>query len=72
MRLKIRNGIIYDENGLIKGTAPDVTPETERTIEGGSEAIQEIEKFVEEVKNGSFKPRTVVKRFEQLLEKYAI
>lgn len=72
MRLRIRDGIIYNEDGGIVGTAPNVTPEVERTIEGGSEAIQEIEKFVEDQRTGKFRPRTATKRFEQLLEKYAI
>lgn len=72
MRLKIRNGIIYDEDGCIVGTAPDVTPEIERVIEGGSEALQEIEGFVAEINSGKFKPRVVARRFEQLLDKYAI
>lgn len=72
MKLKIRGGIIYDEVGRIVGTAPDVSPEVERTIECGSEAIAEVENFVAEVNSGKWRPRAAIRKFEQLLEKYAV
>jgi len=78
MTLKIKkDGIIYAcEEGLedraIGALFPNATEEDERIIECGSEALPAIEKFVEEVNSGSFKPRSVVKEFEQLLLRHAV
>lgn len=73
MKLKVKNGIIYDmEDETIKGTISDDSFEVQRVIECGSEALPAIQEFVEEVNSGSFKPRTAVKRFEKLLEKYEL
>lgn len=71
MRLKIRNGIIYNlEDDRIMGTISDDSPEVERIIECGSEAVPAIEEFVENVKRGKFHPKKQVKAFEDLLNKY--
>lgn len=72
MILKIRNGIIYSDEGEIIGTLVGDNAEAERVIELGSEAVPAIENFVEMVNSGSFKPRTAVKTFEAILEKHAI
>jgi hypothetical protein len=73
MKLKVKNGVIYDmEDETIKGTVSDDSFEVQRVIECGSEALPAIEEFVAEVNSGSFKPRTAVKKFEKLLEKYEI
>jgi hypothetical protein len=73
MNLKIRNGVIFNEDGAVIGA---LTPEfaaneqVERTIELGSDAIPEIEAIVSEINSGSFKPRSISKRLEKLIEKY--
>lgn len=73
MKLKVKNGVIYDmEDNTIKGTVSDDSFEIQRVIECGSEAIPAIEEFVADVNSGIFKPRTAVKKFEQILEKYEI
>lgn len=74
MIVKVRNGHIYDEDGIIIGqlTREGSTPEVERVIQLGSEAIPVIEDFVDQVNSGKFKPRTVVKKFEQIIDKYKI
>lgn len=73
MKLKVKNGIIYDlDDDTIKGTVSDDSFEVDKVIECGSEAIPAIEEFVREVNSGTFKPRLAVKRFEKLLEKYEI
>ena len=72
MKLKIRNGIIYNaDTDETIGTIGD-SEEAERIIELGSEAVPEIERFIAEVRSGTFKPRMVTRRFEALLEKYAV
>lgn len=73
MKLRVKNGIIYDEFDSIVGSLNDgVSDDIERTIECGSDAIPIIQKVVDEVNSGSFKPRSIVKEFEKLLEKYEI
>lgn len=77
MNLKIKKGVIYAcEEGLEDraiGAIFDVaSDEDERIIECGSEAIKAVEDFVEQVNSGSFKPRQAVKRFEEILMKYAV
>ena len=71
MKLIIRNGIIYDEDGIPQGSINE-DYNLNRAIEAGSEAVEAIKKFVDQVNHGSFKPRTVVKEFESLLRKYDI
>lgn len=72
MRLKIRNGFILNEDDVIIGTLTDAaTYEEERIIEMGSEAIPAIEEFIASVNSGKFKPRTAVREFEKIIEKYA-
>jgi hypothetical protein len=73
MKLKIRNGIIFDaedNDRILAVMSQDATEEDERLIELGSEAVPIIEKFVSDVNSGSFKPRTAVKEFEKILDKY--
>lgn len=77
MRIKIRQGVIYVcDEGLedrpIGTIFPNATEQDERIIECGSEAVIAIEEFVKEVNSGTFKPRTVTRRFEQLLERHAV
>ena len=73
MKLKVKNGVIYDmEDDTIKGTVSDDSFEIQRVIECGSEALPAIEEFIRDVNSGSFKPRTAVKKFENLLEKYEL
>lgn len=73
MKLTIRNGIIFNELGMPIGTLSDnATAEDERAIELGSEAVPEIENFIEQVNSGKFKPRALVKTFEELVKKHEI
>lgn len=72
MKLKIRNGMVWNEDDrVIAVLTEDATEQDERTIELGSEAVPAIEEFIEKVNSGSFKPRTAVKEFENLIEKYS-
>lgn len=76
MILKIKNGVIYScvdglENPI--GTVfPNATDEEERLIKCGSEVVPAVKEFIEKVNKGSFKPRAIVKEFEQILNKYAV
>jgi hypothetical protein len=73
MKLKIRKGFVYNEDDVIIAVLTEgATEDDERTIEFGSEAVIAVEKFVEDVNSGSFKPRGAVKEFEKLIEKYSI
>lgn len=75
MRLIVKNGFIYNEAGVIvmimaDYLSPEVQEEVERVVEFGSEAVPAVEKFIDEVNSGSFKPRSVVKRFEEIANRY--
>ena len=74
MKLRVTNGVIYDESGDVVGaiTDHDFTGIVEKTIECGSEAVEAIKDFVGKINSGSFKLRSAVKEFEKLLDKYDI
>lgn len=77
MILKVKKGVIYScEEGLEDkpiGSLFDVaTEEDERLVECGSEILPVVEEFIQKVNNGKFKPRAIVKEFEQILSKYAV
>lgn len=72
MLLKIVNGIAYDETGRMVCVMTDFsTKEDERLIELGSEAAPAIQDFVETVEHGKFTPKSVMKTFKAILEKYS-
>lgn len=76
MLLKIKNGFIFDDDGLAHAVVVQeaITPEDqerfETTIELGSELIPAVEKFISDVNSGKFKPRSVVKELESILSKH--
>lgn len=74
MILKVKKGLVYNEDGVcvavITDLPDDIAEEVERTIEFGSEAAPAIGKFIEQVNSGSFKPRSVVKELEKIADKY--
>jgi hypothetical protein len=71
MVLKIINGIVYDETGRMVCIMTDMsTKEDEKLIELGSEATVAVKKFVETVEHGKFTPKSVMKTFKAILEKY--
>lgn len=77
MKIKIKGGVIFVvEEGLddraIGSLFPVATETDEKIIECGTESVDEIKKFVEDVRSGSFKPRKAVKVFEDLLEKHEL
>lgn len=77
MSLKIKKGVIYAcEEGLedrpIGSLFETASEEDERIIECGSETVKAVEEFVKQVNSGKFKPRAVVKEFEQILERHAV
>lgn len=73
MRLKIRNGFIYDEDEKIVGTLdPEAGETVEKTIEAGSEAIPAIMTFLQNSNQGSMKPKANHKMFQAILDKYDI
>jgi hypothetical protein len=68
MILKVKNGMVWNEEGrVIAVLTPDATEEDERIIELGSEAVPIVEEFVR-----TYKPKTTLKTFEQLIEKHKI
>lgn len=75
MKLKIKNGFIYSydcEEPRIIGTVDvDLTEEEQKVIELGSELVQPVISFVENVKSGKFKPRHEVKIIDAIIEKYS-
>jgi hypothetical protein len=77
MILKIKKGVIYScepgvEDKPIGSIFENATEEEERLIECGSEVIPAVEEFIKNVNSGTFKPRSVVKEFENILQKYAV
>ncbi len=55
MILKVRNGFVYDENGVIVMIMADYLPDevqeqVERTVEFGSEAAPAVEQFIKELR----------------------
>lgn len=67
----LRNGWIENEQGDIVAIIPEnVEREDRAIIENSLSAVQIIKEFVDDVnKNGVFKPRAQVKKFEQFLNK---
>lgn len=75
MKLKVRNGqLINLEDNVVLATMTEEgnDPEVERLLEFGAEAVPAVEQFIADVNSGTFKPRTVVKEFEKLVDKYKI
>lgn len=71
MKWKIKDGMVYDENGDIVAILPPVSHDfNEKTIEVAPMAIEAIHDFVQQVNSGSLKPRSAVKIFEKVLEQY--
>lgn len=75
MKIKIRKNEIWrieenDEETLIGILTDEANALDEKIIQCGSEAVPAIEKFIQDVNSGSFKPRTAVKEFEQIIYKY--
>jgi len=77
MTIKIKKGVIYScEEGIedkpigaIFDTATDLE---ESTLECAVEALPAVKNFIEEVNSGTFKPRSLVKSLEQILDKHAV
>ncbi len=77
MTIKVRKGVIYsvDETGdekpigAIFDTATDLE---EKTVECAIEALPAVKQFIDDVNTGTLKPRSTVKAFEQILDKYAV
>lgn len=65
------NNSIFNLEGEIIAVVTEGTSRNEKKIlEFSGEMFNEISSFVEEVNsNGVFKPRTMVKKFEELLKK---
>lgn len=77
MILRIKKGIIYaieegQDERPIGSMFENSTELDERTVECGSEIIPVVEDFIDKVNTGSFKPRSAIKEFEQILKKYAV
>lgn len=72
MKLIIENGIVLDgDTGemLAVLTEPH-NKRFERTVECAAEAIPAIQAFVNNVNSGTLKPRSAVREFEKILNKY--
>lgn len=75
MTLKVRNGFVYNQDGVVVAIMADSLPdemaeEAERIIEFGSEAAPALTKFIDQINSGSFKPRMVVRELEKIADKY--
>ncbi len=71
MKWKIKNSSILDQDGILIATLPeDSKDENERAIAMAPEALDAIKQFVERVNSGKFHPKTEVKNFEKILERY--
>ena len=69
MKIKIKDGVIMDEFGTVIGeTNGNCTEIHIRHIELGADLVPMVEKFVDSVNQGSFKPKKTVNEFEQLLK----
>lgn len=74
MILKVRNNMVFKEDGtcvaVLADLPPDELEEVERAIEYGSEAAPAIDNFLNQVNSGKFKPRATVKELEKIADKY--
>lgn len=74
MKLTVRNGLVYNEDGTCVLVMADLPPEeaeaVEKVIEFGSEAAPALVKLMEDINSGSFKPRSIVKEIESIYNKY--
>jgi len=68
MILKVKNGMIWNEDNKVIAVLTDAASENEeRIISLGIEAVPIVEEFVR-----SYKPKTTLKEFTDLIEKYEI
>lgn len=71
MAIKIRDGIIWSEDGrVIAIMAEGITEQDEKDLIIGSKLVPAAKKFVEKANSGSFKPRSTVKEFENILNSF--
>ena len=73
MKLNVDGDFIYAEDGTVIAVITEYcTDEIKREIEFGSEALPMLREFIYNTNNGSLRPRTTVRRFETLLNKYEL
>jgi hypothetical protein len=71
MKLKIRNGVIYTPEGKAVGVLSENADELiTDSIEMGTELIDVVEEFIDQVNSGKLRPRSTVKKFENVIQKY--
>jgi hypothetical protein len=71
MKLKIKNGVIYTPEGVAVGVISEKADEMiTSSIEKGTELIGVVEEFIDQVNSGKLRPRSTVKKFENVIQKY--
>ncbi len=72
MKLKIKNGVIFTPEGTAVGVISEKADESiTESIEKGTELIGVVEEFIDQVNSGKLRPRSTVKKFENVIQKYA-
>lgn len=72
MKLKIKNGVIFTPEGTAVGVISENADEKiTESIEKGTELIGVVEEFIDQVNSGKLRPRSTVKKFETVIQKYA-
>jgi len=73
-KLKIIDGLVYNEEktcvAVMADLPPDEREEIEKAIQFGSEAAPALVRLMEKINSGSFKPRQIVKDIENIYNKY--
>ena len=71
MKMKIKDGLIYNELDVAIGAVfQDATDEERNAIESSGEMTEAVLSFVENVNSGTHRPRAASKEFERIIDKY--
>jgi len=71
MKLKIKNGVIYTPEGRAVGVLSEHADEKiTESIEMGTDLIDTVREFIDQVNSGKLRPRSSVKKFENVIQKY--
>lgn len=71
MKMKIKDGLIYNEFDIAIGSVfEDATDEERSVLESSGEMADAVISFVENINSGSHKPRAAAKEFERIIDKY--
>lgn len=71
-KLTISKGMVWNEDGrVVFVVTEDATQQDERAVLLSNELIPAVEEFIDNANSGNFKPKTTIKKFEDIMKKYA-